>query len=40
VYVALAIELDAHLVTWDHQQQERSASMISVSSPVDDLVGT
>ena len=37
VYVSLAVDLDAPLVTWDRQQRERSAPLISVSSPADDL---
>ena len=37
VYAALAIELGVPLVTWDRQQRERSAPLISVSSPTEDL---
>ena len=36
VYAALAVELGFPLVTWDRQQRERSAALISVSSPADD----
>ena len=37
VYVALAHILGVPLVTWDREQRQRSASVISVSSPDDDL---
>ena len=37
IYVSLAVDLDAPLVTWDREQRERSAASIDVSSPADDL---
>lgn len=37
IYVALAAATGTRLVTWDREQRERSASLIDVSSPADDL---
>jgi predicted nucleic acid-binding protein len=38
-YVAVAARRSSTLITWDREQRERSASVVSVASPADDLDG-
>jgi predicted nucleic acid-binding protein len=39
IYVALAAVSGDRLLTWDREQRERSSSIVTVSSPADDLGG-